>query len=79
MLKAQAGCVNLHPSKAMKPTNKKENSMKTQTETHQAAELESIIVAWVNENADRIKALAAFRSLAPDEMGSLVEEFKSAQ
>lgn len=48
-------------------------------ETQQAAILETLTVAWVNENADRIKALAAMSKMTPAEMKALVEEFKSAQ
>ena len=51
----------------------------TQRTEDQAAQLlESMMVSFVNENAEKIKALAAFQKLTKAEMMKLKEEFMAS-
>ena len=48
------------------------------TKSEASALLESMTVSFVNENAERIKALAAFRKLSKNQMLKLKEEFMAS-
>jgi hypothetical protein len=51
----------------------------TQRTEDQAAELlESMIVSFVNQNAEKIKALAAFQKITKAEIMKLKEEFMAS-
>ena len=51
----------------------------TQRTEDQAAQLlESMMISFVNENAEKIKALAAFQKLTKAEMMKLKEEFMAS-